>query len=232
MGNWRQVIGESFNKTKKDIDIGDDFEFYKNEDGVEYQNHGKFTGNKFPKSGDPAKVELNDWHSQNKEYEKAKKKEDGEFGSALMTEKSRYETVDDKLKDKDVVPKIMGGNIKHSNWRRTFADVQVEKKPDGSIKINVDEQSNAPMEYTQQLTPQENTEENPEEVKQASKIKEWEIKKEGSLQLVGRECNTCVGIAITQDGKDLESYKIEKEGHLWEELIPVGAWESRFHNYL
>jgi len=244
MKDWKKVLrnpvfGESYNRTKSDIDTGEDFEFYKNEDGVEYQNRGKFTGNKFPRSGDPAKVELNTWHAQNKEYEKAKKREDkgDEFGSPIVSEEGRYENVDEKIKDKNVIPDLMGGKIKHdASWRKVLSDVQVEKKPDGSIKVNVDENTNAPMEYTQGIPPEGGQEiqqeQSTEEVKQASKVDEWEIKKEGSLKLVGRECKDCAGIAITKDGKDLESYKIEKEGHLWDELIPVGAWESKFQNYL
>ncbi len=238
MKEWRKVLGESYNRTKSDIDMGEDFKRYETVNNVEAPNRAKFTGDKFPKSGDPAKVELNTWHSQNKEYENAKKREDkgDEFGSPIVSEEGRYEKVDEKIKNKNVIPDLMGGKIEHSSsWREVLSDVQVEKKPDGSIKVNVDENLNAPMEYTQQI-PSEDTQEVSQEQqveeKQASKVEEWEIRKEGSLKLVGRECKNCAGIAITENGKDLESYKVEKEGHLWEELIPVGAWESKFHNYL
>ena len=241
INNWRELFksGASYNITKKDVEVPEE-KPYKTKNKVEFPTSSKFTEDKFPRSGDPSKVELNTWKSQNKEYEKAKKKEDNtEYGSPVLLKK-RHKTLDEKLGDKHVYPDIMGGKIPHE-WSEILSNLivsnmTVKKKPDGTIEMNIEENSFPGQDPN--LDPQVNTpssqplEEIPSSVESSKKIKEWEIKKEGNLSLVGKECDTHCGIGIYKGKDELEFYKISKQGHIWEELIPQGKWETKFDDIL
>jgi hypothetical protein len=75
---------------------------------------------------------------------------------------------------------------------------------------------------------------------QTPKVKEWIIKKQGNLVLLGRECDTCVGIfiakediskTVSKDKYDIRaSEKLDKNGHTWHELINTAVWTERFDN--
>ena len=233
--NWRELFksGASYNITKKDVEVPEE-KPYKTKNKVEFPTSSKFTEDKFPRSGDPSKVELNTWKSQNKEYEKAKKKEDNtEYGSPVLLKK-RYETLDEKLGDKHVYPDIMGSKIPHE-WSEILSNLivsnmTVKKKPDGTIEMNIEEGNPVGQDQVLNQPPVENAplEENSPQVESSKKVKEWEIKKEGSLSLVGKECDTHCGIGIYKGKDELEFYKISKQGHTWEELIPQGRWETKF----
>jgi hypothetical protein len=229
MKNWRDLgkISATNNVTKKDIDVDYDFKNFKTENKVELPNRAKFTGDKVNTSGNPAKKEVDTWKKQNKEYEKAKKKEDAtEHGSPVMLE-DRYEDLDSKLKDDNVIPNIMGGYIKHS-WREVLGDVQVTKQPDGKLVINVEENSLMPSQTQVPETPQQEQPQEEVQPKAASKVKEWEIKKVGSLKLVGKECSTHAGIGIYKGSDEIEFHKVAKNGHQWNELINQGLYETKF----
>jgi hypothetical protein len=230
--SWRKtlnVFGASYDITKSDVEIPE-LDRYKTNTGVDLPNNAEFPGDKFPRSGDPAKIELNDWHAQNNEFNKFKKEEDtgDEFGSPLLSDKSRHENVEDKIKDEHVLPKIMGGT-KKKGWRTVLADVSVEKKPDGTVKVEVDEGFNRTPDVSQ--TPLQG-EVIPEETQNtevtSNKVKEWGIKKKGNLRLIGKECVTHCGIAIMNGKKEEEFYKVARNGHSWEELIAQGVWETKF----
>lgn len=64
------------------------------------------------------------------------------------------------------------------------------------------------------------------------KVKEWVMRKEGKLSLVGRECGTHVEVSIERGGESLESFRIVRQGRTWRELINQASWESRFEKYL
>jgi DNA-directed RNA polymerase subunit RPC12/RpoP len=85
MSNWRKTFA-----TAKSPDA--DFKRYETADGVSVPNHAKFTGDMFPSaSGDPAKVELNTFHSGNALYKKDKKRENkgDEHGSPIASEDAK-----------------------------------------------------------------------------------------------------------------------------------------------
>lgn len=234
MKDWRFKLGATNNITKKDIDVDYDFKNFKTENKVELPNRAKFTGDKVNTSGNPAKREVDTWKNQNKEYEKAKKKEDKpEYGSPALLEK-RYEDLDDKINDDNVIPEIMGGYIKHS-WLEVLSDVNVTKQPDGKLVINVEENQMMPS----QTQIPENTQQPPQEEpqpKEASKVKEWEIKKVGNLSLIGKECATHCGIGIYRNSRlgissrkeEVKFYKEARNGHQWNEIINQGKWETDF----
>ncbi|MFA5398079.1 MAG: hypothetical protein WC346_18850 [Methanogenium sp.] len=235
--NWREFfkIGATFNIKKKDIEVPE-LERYKTPNKNELPNNAKFTGDKPPSTGDSYKKELSTWKTQNKEYEKAKKKEGkSPQGSSVLNE-DRYESVEEKVKDKNVTPAIMGGYIKRS-WKEIFADMTVKKKPDGTIEMNIDESNFSqdtslqqpidPSLQQPQVPPQ--TQPVQEEVKEASvKIKEREIKKVGNFSLIAKECNTHAAIGIYKGKEEVEFHKIAKNGHQWNEVISQGLWETKF----
>ena len=226
--NWRTVFSESNNLTKDDINVDYDFKNFKTENKSELPNRVKFTGDKPPSGGDPAKVEVKTWKSQNKEYGKAKKKEDKtDKGSPVMLE-DRYETLDDKVEDNNVFLDILGGKTKQA-WREALGDVNVTKQPDGKLVINVEENQMLPAQSQAPGTPvQEEALQEEVPAKKASKIKSWEIKKEGNLSLIGKECETHVGIGIFNGETEIKFYKEAKNGHEWNEIINQGKWETEF----
>jgi hypothetical protein len=61
--------------------------------------------------------------------------------------------------------------------------------------------------------------------------KKWDIKKEGSLLLIGAECEKCVGIQIEKDGKVVEAYMADKNGHEWREIVNQSVWEEKLKDY-
>jgi len=227
MKNWKSTLGATNDITKKDIDVDYDFKNFKNENKKEIPNRAKFTGDKVNNSGDPAKKEVDTWKRQNKEYEKAKKKEDKtEHGSPVMI-KDRYETLDDKLKDDDVIPEIIGGYIKHS-WKEVLGDVNVTKQPDGKLTINIEENQMLPSQTQVPETSQEQPPQEESQPKEASKVATWEIKKVGNLSLIGKQCSTHCGIGIYKGNKEIKFYKEARNGHQWNEIINQGKWETEF----
>lgn len=235
--DWRKAFGATGNITKKDIETGEDFKPYKSKGKkTELPNKAKFTGDKWPSEGDSAQIELETWKKQNNQFNKNKKRDekDTSRGSAILTE-DKAETLTDHLEEKNTAaPGIDSKKIKHdSSWRQVLADVSVKKKPDGTVEVNVDEgfnqspqQSVAPQQAPSVEEP--SVEEDQSQEKVASKVKAWEIKKEGNLSLIGKECDTHAGIFIMDGDKEVELYKVAKEGHTWEELIPKGKWETIF----
>ncbi|MCK9541063.1 MAG: DMP19 family protein [Novosphingobium sp.] len=113
--NWRQKLAKSEN-------FKDDFKPYK-EKKREIINRAEFTGDKFPKSGDPAKVELNHWKAGDSLGKKDRKTESTSSGSAVLN------------------PKVKRENFKKtSNWRDKLikkAEVDFRQKPDGEVSISV-----------------------------------------------------------------------------------------------
>jgi hypothetical protein len=65
-------------------------------------------------------------------------------------------------------------------------------------------------------------------------IKSWVIRKEGNLELIGKECKTHAGIFLEASGKPLESIKLEKgQNNLeWRELISEAEWVAKFEDML
>jgi len=61
--------------------------------------------------------------------------------------------------------------------------------------------------------------------------KKWLIEKVGSYRLVGRECEGFAGIVITKDHKEVESTRVQKNGHVWNEVIPQGVWQAKLADY-
>jgi hypothetical protein len=227
--NWKETLGASYDIKSSEVEDGkEDFKNYK-KDGIELPNSAKFTGDKIPESGDLAKVEIDTWKDQNAQFEKNKKKEekDTSHGSSILSE-DRIETLDEHIKDEEhVFPNIDNEKIKHNSWRITLADVQVEKKPDGTLKIQVDESTNIPQQQTiqQDQVPEETQ---TQQEKTSSKVVSWEIKKEGKFSLIGKECITHAGVAILDGDEEIEFHKIAKHGHKWEEVIPIGVYETKF----
>lgn len=214
MKNWREVFNPK------------EFKPYETDNKVDLPNMAEFSGDKFPKSGDPAKIELNDWHSGNSEFKKQKSKEDGSTaGSSLMNPKKFKEELTST-----------GG------WRNVFADVQFEQKPDGSVKINVEYPNDkgeeipniaAPLpELPAQELQQPQPEEQPETAGKKASQKEWTIRKQGSLELRGRESATDFGISL-HNGKELlleESHKKTARVSSWREVINEAQWCSVFES--
>lgn len=124
--SWREV----FAKSKP---YADDFDNYKVPDskGV-LPNRAEFTGDKFPGSGDPAKIELTHWRSGNTQYEKDKKVEEkAKVPSPITFDKNRREFVGKEVSERKV----------QSGWRNTFkkfSDVKFNQSPDGGIEIKVE----------------------------------------------------------------------------------------------
>jgi len=62
--------------------------------------------------------------------------------------------------------------------------------------------------------------------------KKWGIRKEGTLSLVGTECDKFAGVVIEKDGFIVESYITKKNGHEWRELVNQPVWEAKFDAHL
>ena len=234
--NWRTIfkLAYPFDTTKGDINVEEDFKNFKTENGAELPNRAKYTGDKFPKQGDPAKEEVDAWKKQNKQFDKDKKVEDKgvEYGSPLMNEKSKREDVNDKIKDEGVYSNLIGA-IPKKGWRNVLADMTLKQKPDGTLEVSVQDTPTQPepIQNTQeQVPPVEGTE---DQTKQASKdkVETWVIKKKGNLELIGKQCETHCGVAITSNGKEEIFYKEPRNGHQWNEVIPEGVWLTRFDEY-
>jgi hypothetical protein len=121
--NWRKIFSKSEH-------IKDSFKNYKIPDSKgELPNRADFSGDKFPKSGDPAKVELNAWHSGNSTYKKDKGVENkSKIPSPIIEEKNRREFVGDKIMERK------------SGWRgnlMSLGEVTFRQKKDGDIEIDV-----------------------------------------------------------------------------------------------
>jgi hypothetical protein len=55
------------------------------------------------------------------------------------------------------------------------------------------------------------------------------LKEKNGFKLISKECKDFCGISIVAStNEEIESYKVKKNGHKYEELIPVGVWESKF----
>ena len=136
---------------------------------------------------------------------------------------------------------------KKLDWHQVLAgepDINFKKKPDGTFELNVThpapEQEEAIQENIQQ---QEQATDQAGQTPTAtssktSDVTEWIIKKQGNLVLLGRECDTCVGVFIakenisktaSKDRYDIRaSEKLDKNGHTWHELINQSVWENKF----
>jgi len=77
--NWRRVLSGLLEK--------DEFKPYKGTDGITLPNRAEYTGDKFPGSGDPAKIELNAWHNENHEGQELRNKEHNSKSSPLLNVK-------------------------------------------------------------------------------------------------------------------------------------------------
>jgi len=124
---WRSTL-KVFSKSEK---YTDDFKNYKVPSSKsELPNRADFSGDKQPSSGDPAKIELNHWHSGNSAYQKDKKveKSNEKIPSPVTQETNKREFV-----GKDAVEKT--SNKRH--WRKVFADVSFQQKSDGEVSIDV-----------------------------------------------------------------------------------------------
>jgi len=231
---WKEIfkLGASYDISKKDVILENEFKPYKVKGNPGLPNNAKFDGDRFPEDGDAASNELEAWKAQNKQFIKNKKSEsdDTSHGSSILMKK-KVETLDEQMKNPDhVFPNLDAKKVEHeAGWREVFADVSVEKKPDGTVKVNVDEGFNQTPQSLQQTVPTSATPEEQPQEKEASKINTWEIKKEGSLTLIGKECSTHCGIGIFDNGEEIEFYKVAKNNHTWEELIPRGVWEVKFN---
>lgn len=216
---WRK-LAESFNLTKSDITVPE-LKRFKTENKVELPNNAEFTGDKLPSEGDSAQAELKAWKEGDKLFKKDTKQEDKDtsHGSPLTSEKVKRDDVDDHAKKNDLYSSLMGGKL---GWYERLSSMQMDRKPDGTIKLLIDDSPQQPEPQVQQ------EEEVPQSQVKASKVESWIIKEAGNLQLIGKECTTHCGIAILQNGVEQEFHKFAKNGHLWEELINQGLWESKF----
>lgn len=87
MESWRRIFSSEFK---------DEFKPYKILNKTNFPTRSKFTGDKFPKSGDAAKAELNDWHRENSVFKGFKEKEDkDDFTSLVVNENGRVERIGD-----------------------------------------------------------------------------------------------------------------------------------------
>jgi len=109
----------------------DDFKNYKvPESKSVLPNRAEFTGDKQPSTGDPAKIELNHWHSGNSAFQSDKKveKSNEKIPSPVTQEKNKREFIGEKGAEK---------TSKNKGWRTVLADVNFEQKPDGGVSIDV-----------------------------------------------------------------------------------------------
>lgn len=242
MASWMKTLNKlsaTYNITKDNINDErkeiNNYKLEKNKTNI--PNRAIFTGDKFPSSGNPANVELNAWKSQNLEYKKEKKNEDSKNkdgkGSPLTSGTSRYETLDDKIKDEHVnlsTSSKQSGKIA-KNYLESFSDMSITKQPDGKLTVDIEENNSFPItQPNMEQQPLQNN--NKENTKESSKTKEWEIKKSGNLVLIGKECKDYCGIGIYKildnNKQELEFHRIAKNDHNWNELIPQGVWETKF----
>jgi hypothetical protein len=224
MKGWREIL--SFKKEE------DKFTPYKTENGVEIPNNAEFTGDKVPKSGDPAKKELEAWREGDKISLKDRNKEHkSPKGTPLLFE--GYELTPSSTR---------------KSWRNVFSDVSFKQKPDGTVAIDVSyNNTNAPTQEEHQWeqeqqgtqTPPASTEppetdQTPLQEKEGSRklcsdgITRWVIQKKGSMELLGKECPNGCGIEIKKEGSVVEDYKVDRNGREWRELINQAVWEARF----
>jgi len=88
MKNWRKVLGSEFK---------DDFKPFVTENKVKLPNRAEFTGDEWPtKTGDPAQVELDAWHTQNKNFKGFRNKEkQDDYTSLIDVPEGHLENVKD-----------------------------------------------------------------------------------------------------------------------------------------
>ena len=203
------------------------------------------------------------------------------------------DTPEDPSKDAGVPADIVGSGVpaeppkeNSSNtiastkmpWRERLGgsfgepDINLKRKPDGTMELNVThpsggeneevqqpdqslQQDNTQMQapavtpttetYTQQAAPAATA--SLEKTASAEDVKEWIIRKEGNLVLLGRACKDRVGIFLLKfpQGalakaaalKDKLNFAIDKEvhdrnGHTWREIINSSLWEAKFDQLL
>lgn len=215
MKNWREVFNVK------------EFKFYETQGKGKLPNMAEFSGDKWPASGDSAKIELNAWHQGNNLSKKDREKEQSStLGSSLLSKKINLS------KDSSLT------------WKNVLSNVNFEQKPDGTVKIDVEypQESNfsnqgfvAPVKQSFPKPPARepavNELEKAQKASSLSKpVKEWVIKREGSLVLKGRECEDACGIVIEKEGQIIDSQRVEKTGKssVWNELINQGLWETKF----
>lgn len=227
--NWKAVLskGENF------------FKRYKTDNETELPNRAKFTGDEFPSSGDGAKAELDAWQEGNKLFKQDVKRENKklDYGTPLLKDENvKRDAVTDRARSEYVKPSYAG---KKKSWREVLADVSFKQKPDGLVTIDVTTPGKAPSTFPvptddialESQVPEEG-EEKQQPQKASSKEKTWTIKKEAGLELLGKECGTCVGAAIVKNGEVLEQVKMQKLGKTWRELINQASWEEEFQRLL
>ena len=64
-----------------------------------------------------------------------------------------------------------------------------------------------------------------------SEARVWSIKKEGNLELVGRECEKFAMIQLLDNGQEVGMQKEAKMGHEWRELVNEALWVEKFEDY-
>jgi hypothetical protein len=225
--NWRKVFGASYEIPKKEAITDWPLKVYKTVNKVEIANHVTDSGDKFPKDGDSAKKEIDAWKKENKQFDKNKKadEKDTSHGSPLMSD-TKVEILKDNLGS---YANLVGGTPE-INWREVFADVNVVKQPDGTLKINVEENQIQP-DLTQQQPAQQTPAEDTTKQASSNPVQTWEIKKKGNLSLIGKQCATHCGIAIIEDSEELVFHKEARNNHEWNEVINQGYWETKFDGY-
>jgi len=84
MRPWRQIFA---------VAATENFKPYKAETGQTIPNHAKFTGDEIPKTGDPAKIELNAWRSGDSKFRSYKDSEDkDQYTSLVVNDHGRAES--------------------------------------------------------------------------------------------------------------------------------------------
>ncbi|MFA5395627.1 MAG: hypothetical protein WC346_06345 [Methanogenium sp.] len=154
----------SWRKLAKSEEFKDTFKPYKTDNKTELPNRAEFTGDKKPKSGDPAKVELNAWHSSNSLGKKDRKEEQKSNGSAILNPKVKRENFNSQ---------------KTSNWRNKLlkkAEVAFKQKPDGEVNISVTtpDKSNEVVQGVSLMPSSEENEEEIEHLQTSSKRLNWQ----------------------------------------------------------
>ena len=125
-----------------------------------------------------------------------------------------------------------GQRVKHISSGLTGTVTKVEGK---DVYVNTDNGSTAVWGFSEinTISAAPQTQTPAQNISQFfAGAKKWEIKKEGNLSLTGAECKTCAGIQIEKDGKVVESYMVNKDGHEWREMISEGVWASKFDEHL
>lgn len=124
--SWRELF-----KVGKSEQFKDDFKNYKVPGTkTELPNRANFSGDKFPSSGDPAKIELNNWHSGNSVYQRDKKveKSNSDIPSPVTQEKNKRESVGNETVERKSALRMR---------KALYADVSFQQKPDGAVSIDV-----------------------------------------------------------------------------------------------